>query len=297
MNTGTLSVGDIIGCGGVKGKVKSLIDEHGKRLQSAAPSRPAIVAGFSELPSVGDILQVFATDKEFQAYMDAYLLSKSREQKMGFADLVSRLSEGKLKELKIILKTDAHGSLESIQEALRKLTTDAVHTKVIHAAIGDITESDVMMAAAGKALIVGFHVDAPTSVERTAEREGVAIKHYDIIYKLLEEMELLMKGLIVPVEEEKVTGHLEVRGVFFTKGSEQIAGGKVMDGYLKRTPFRIKRGDTDLGTGRITSLKHIEKDIKEAKEGMECGMRVTTSVPLEIGDILECYTKEFTRLA
>lgn len=297
VNTGTLKVTDIIGCGGVEGKVKSLVDEHGKRVTSVGPSAPVIVSGFDAMPSLGDILQVFATEKELQTYLSAYRDSKAKEGKRGFADLVSRLSEGKLKELKIILKTDAQGSLQSIEEALRKLATAETHTKVIHAAIGDISESDVMMAAAGGALIIGFCVDASTPVLKTADREGVKIKHYDIIYKLLEDIELLLKGLIVPVEEEKILGHLEVRGVFFTKGSEQIIGGKVTDGTLKRTPFRLMRDGAQVGTGRISSLKLIDKDIKEAKEGMECGMRVTSSTPVVLGDSLECFIKEFTRVA
>lgn len=295
VNTGTLRVGDLMGCGGVEGKVKSLLDARGLKLREVPPSGPAIVSGFDAMPRVGDILQVFATEKELAAYVAAYRDSKAHEQKRGFADLVSRLSEGKLKELKIILKTDAQGSLESIQQALRKLATEHAHPKVIHAAIGGVTESDVMMASAGRALIIGFNASAPLSVQKTAEREGVKITQYDIIYRLLEDVDLLLKGLIVPVEEEKITGHLEVRGVFFTKGSEQIIGGKVTDGILKRTSFRHLRDGQQIGTGRITSLKHVEKDIKEAKEGMECGMRVTSSLPVQIGDTLEAFLKEFTR--
>ncbi len=297
VNTGTLAVGAIIGCGGASGKVKALADSSGVRILSAGPSAPAVISGLGQLPNVGDILQVFATERDLKAYLAAYAEKQGQMQKRGFADLVTRLSEGKLKELKVIVKADAHGSLESLQVAIGKLTTDVVHPKVIHAAIGDISESDVMMAAAGQAIVIGFNVDSSPAVARTAEREGVTIKHYDIIYKLLEDLELLLKGLIVPVEEEKVIGHLEVRGVFFTKGSEQIVGGMVRDGILKRTPFRLLRAGEVVGTGRITSLKHVEKDIKEAKEGMECGMRITTSIPVEIDDQLEAYTKEFTRVA
>ena len=297
VNTGTLAVGAIIGCGGASGKVKSLSDATGKRIENAGPSCPAVISGLGSMPNVGDILQVFATEKELKAYLAAYAEKQGQIQKRGFADLVTRLSEGKLKELKVILKADAQGSLESLKEAISKLTTDVVHPKVIHAAIGDVSESDVMMASAGEAIVVGFNVDSSAAVARTAEREGVKIKHYDIIYKLLEDLELLLKGLIVPVEEEKVIGHLEVRGVFFTKGSEQIVGGMVRDGILKRTPFRLLRAGEVVGTGRITSLKHVEKDIKEAKEGMECGMRVTTSISIENEDVLEAYTKEFTRVA
>ncbi len=297
VNTGTLKVGDIVGCGGASGKVKSLTDALGKRIDDVGPSGPAMLSGLDALPRVGDILQVFATEKELKSYLSAYAVSKSREVKRGFADLVSRLSEGKLSQLKIILKADAQGSLESLQEALKKLTTDTVQPKVIHAAIGDISESDVMMASAGGAVVIGFNVDAAVAVVRTAEREGVKVKHYDIIYRLLEDVELILKGLIEPVEEEKVTGHLEIRGVFLSKKSEQIVGGKVTDGIIKRTPFRIQRAGEEVGTGRITSLKNVDKDIKEAKEGMECGMRVSVSIPLEMGDILEGFTKEFTKVA
>ena len=297
VNTGTLNVGDIIGCGGASGKVKALLDAAGKRIDHIMPSGPAVISGFDSLPRVGDILQVFTSERDLKDYLAAYHDSKGREQKRGFADLVSRLTEGKLSQLKIILKADAQGSLESIQEALRKLQTDTVQPKIIHAAIGDVTESDVMMASAGSAIVIGFDVDAQSAVMKTADREGVAVKQYTIIYKLLEEVELILKGLIKPVEEEKVTGHLEIRGVFLTKKSEQIVGGKVTDGILKRTPFRIVRAGEVVGIGRITSLKLVDKDIKEAKEGMECGMRVTSSVPVEMGDVLEAFTKEFTKAA
>jgi len=293
VNTGTLHHGDLIGCGGSSGKVKAIMDSDGKRIPDIGPSGPGVISGFDALPGVGDILQVFASEKALRNYLEAFKTARGMRGKQTFADLVSRLTEGKLSQLKIILKTDAQGSLESIQEALKKLITDQVQPKVIHAAIGDITESDVMMASAGGAIVVGFNVDSPGPVMKTADREGVKIKHYDIIYKLLEDLEMLLKGLVEPVEEEKVTGHLEIRGVFFTKGGEQIVGGKVTDGSMKRTPFRLMRGGALAGTGRITSLKHVEKDIKEAKEGMECGMRVTTSAPIMAGDVIEGYTKEF----
>ncbi len=296
VNTGTLRIGDIIGCGRASGKVKALTDALGRAIDAAAPSCPALLSGLDQLPQVGDILQVFATERDLKNYVSAYLESQGRDTKRGFADLVSRLSEGKLSQLKIILKADAQGSLESIQQALAKLTTERVQPKVIHAAIGDITESDVMMASAGAAIVIGFNVDASLAVMKTADREGVVVKQYDIIYKLLEETELLLTGLIEPVEEEKITGHLEIRGVFLTKKSEQIIGGKVMDGLIKRTPFRVQRAGETVGTGRVTSLKNVEKDIKEAKEGAECGMRVTSSILLELGDLLEGFTREYTKV-
>ncbi len=297
VNTGTLRVGDIVGCGPATGKVKALLGSHAERLKEILPSGAAVLAGFDAVPQIGDIMQVFSSEKELSAYREAYSVSKQGEQKKGFMDLVSRLTEGKLMQLKIVLKADAQGSLESLQLALSKLTTTKVQPKVIHAAVGDISESDVMMAAAAHGMVLGFHVATPVAVMKTADREGIAVKLYDIIYKLLDDTELLLQGLIEPVEEEKITGHLEIRGVFLTKKSEQIIGGKVTDGYLKRMPFRLQRAGQVVGTGRIMSLKNIEKDIKEAKEGMECGCRVETTIPIEMGDILEAFTKEFVKAA
>lgn len=295
VNTGTLRIGDVIASGKSSGRVKTLFDAHGAKLTTVGPSGPARVSGLSDVPQVGDILQVFASDREARDFVEAYLTSKAHEGKHGFADLVSRLTEGKLSQLKIVLKADAQGSVESINEALRKLTSSQVQAKVIHSAVGDITESDVMMAAASEGIVLGFHVDASPAVFRTAEREGIEIRQYDVIYKLLEEVDLLLKGLIEPVEEEQVTGHLEVRGVFLTKKSEQIIGGKVTDGFLKRLPFRILRAGQRVGTGRITSLKQVERDIKEAKEGMECGLKVDTDFTIEMGDVLETFRKEFKK--
>lgn len=295
VNTGTLHIGDLIASGSSNGKVKVLMDAAGTRIADVPPSGPVLMAGLDTTPRVGDILQVFKTEKELTAFLEAYHLSKAHEAKHGFADLVSRLTEGKLTQLKLVLKADAQGSLESISEALRKLTTTLVQPKIIHSAIGAISESDVMMASASQGIVVGFNVGAASTVMKTADREGVKVKQYDIIYRLLEDMELLLQGLIEPVEEEKVTGHLEVRGVFLTKKSEQIIGGKVTDGYLKRFPFRLMRNGEQIGTGRITSLKNVDKEIKEAKEGSECGMRVQTSAPIELGDILETFTKEYNK--
>lgn len=295
VNTGTLSVGDIIACGSASGRVKVLLDAHGAKLDKVPPSGPARLSGLSDVAQVGDIVQVFATERAAREFVDVYRETKAREAKHGFADLVSRLTEGKLSQLKIVLKADAQGSLESIEAALKKLTTEKVQPKVIHAAIGAVTETDVMMAAASDGIVVGFNVDVPTAVHKTAEREGIEIKNYDIIYKLLEDAELLLSGLIEPIEEEKVIGHVEIRGLFLLKKGEQIIGGKVTDGSVKRLPFRVLRGDQTVGTGRITSLKQVDRDVKEVKEGAECGMRVDAKITIEMGDVLEVVSKEFKR--
>ncbi len=297
VNAGTLRIGDILVCSSAFGRVKALIDARGQRLPEVLPSGAARVSGLDSVPQVGDILQVVASEKEARTLMDALTKVAGAQQKRSFADLVSRLTEGKVTQLKVVLKTDAQGSLEAIQEALRRQQSpDAtVSVKVIHGAIGAVSESDVMMAAASEGIILSFNAPVSTDVQRTADREGVQIRQYNILYQLLDEVSALLQGLIEPVEEEKVLGHLEVRGVFLTKKSEQIIGGKVTDGIVKRVTFRLMRGGAQVGTGRILSLKHVDRDIKEAKEGSECGMRVDTSVPVQEQDILEVYAKELRR--
>jgi translation initiation factor IF-2 len=297
VNTGTLHVGDIVVCGEVSGKVKALIDAHGKRLHDVQPSGAARVSGLESVPRTGDIVQVVASEKEAKVLVAAATEFAGSQQKRSFADLVTRLSEGKVKQLKVVLKTDAQGSLEALQEALRGSSAEngSINVKVIHGAIGSVSESDVMMASASDGVILAFNVPVSADVLRTAEREGVKVRQYAIVYQLLDEVDALLKGLVEAVEEEVILGHLQVRGIFLRKKSEQIIGGKVMDGIIKRVQFRLQRSGEQVGVGRIMSLKHIDKDIKEAKEGSECGMRVDISVPVEEGDVLEAYHRELKR--
>ncbi len=295
LNTGTLSVGDAFVCGHTVGKVRAMSDAQGKRLHAVGPSGAVQVSGFGSVPQVGDILQVVGSEREARDLLKQVMDQASQIQKRGFSDLVSMLHEGKLLQLKIVLKADAQGSLEALQNALEKQGTDKVHVKVIHAAIGAVSESDVMMASASSALVMSFRAAVPPAVLRTAERESVKIREYDVIYNLLEEVAGLLEGLLVPEEQEKILGHLEVKGVFLTKKSEQIIGGRVTDGIIKRLPFRLMRGDQLVGQGRITSLKRADNDIKEAKADSECGMRVETSEPIVVGDVLEVYHREFKK--
>ncbi len=297
VNAGTLRVGDIFVCGEITGKVKALMNAKGERLTEVPPSGPARVSGLDGVPQVGDIMQVVANEKAARALLDGLKDQSGAKQKRSFADLVSRLSEGKLKQLKIVLKTDAQGSLEAIQEALRKQGegNTEVSAKVIHAAIGGVTDSDVMMASASEGIVLAFHSNAPSEVLRTAEREGVEVRQYTVLYQLLDEVDSLLKGLVEPVEEERILGHLEVRGVFLTKRSEQIIGGRVTDGILKRVQFRLQRDGQQVGTGRVLSIKHVDKDIKEAKEGTECGLRVETTTPILEKDVLEAYNRELKK--
>jgi translation initiation factor IF-2 len=295
VNTGTLRHGDVFICGRTLGKVRTMTDAHDRRLEDVRPSGAVQVAGFHALPSVGDILQVVSSEKEARDLLAAVEGKRGEKLHRRFVDLVSRLSEGKLTQLKVVLKADAQGSLEALQEALGKLTTERVTAKVIHAAIGGVTESDVMMAAASDGIVVAFHVPVPASVRATAEREGVNVREYDVIYALLEDIEGLLKGLVEPQDIERVLGHLHVLKIFLTKKTEQIIGGRVTDGIVKRLTFRIERNGEKVGMGRITSLRKGDTDIKEAKEGAECGARVESSLPIVEGDVLEIYLKELKR--
>ncbi|MFH0770699.1 MAG: translation initiation factor IF-2 [Candidatus Peregrinibacteria bacterium] len=295
VNTGTLRDGDVFVCGRVQGRVRSMTDAHGKRYEEALPSSAVRVSGFSAVPHVGDIVQIMPSEQQARALLDSISAQKDFQRKRSFVDLVSRLSEGKVKQLKVVLKADTQGALEALKEALSKLSGTQTGVKVIFAAIGAVTETDVMMASASDGIVLAFNAPVSASVRKTAEREGVEVRQYDVVYRLLEEVTLLIEGLVEPVEEEHVYGHLEVKGVFLTKKTEQIIGGRVTDGVMKRLPFRLLRDGKLAGTGRITSLKHMEKDIREAKEGSECGMRIESTLPVSVGDVLEVYLKELKK--
>ena len=295
INAGLLKQGDAYVCGSTQGKIRTMMDSNGKKLDSAGLSAAVRVSGFSSVPHTGDILQVVSSEKEARSLLEKLKEIEEGRKKRSFADLVSRLSEGKLTQLKVVLKADTNGSLEALQDALVKISSSEVAVKVIHAGIGSVSETDVIMASASDGVVVAFQVEVSTDVERTAEREGVKIRKYDVVYALLEDVEGLVKGLVEPVEEEQILGHLDVKEIFMTKRSDQIVGGKVTDGSMKRLPFRIMRGGEEVGDGRITSLKKGDKDIKEAKEGTECGMRTEASILIEQGDVLEVYLKELKK--
>ncbi len=295
VNTGTLSVGEAFVCGKTSGKVRSMMDANGAKMDVVPPSGAVRVSGFGEVPQVGDILQVVGSEREARDLLKEITDTGYQQKKSVTGDLMSLLTEGKLKQLKVILKADAQGSLEALQAALEKQRTDELHVKVIHGAIGTVTESDIMMASASNALVLSFRAPVPMSVQRTADRENVKIRQYDVIYNLLDDVEGLLKGLLVPEEQEKVLGHMEVKGVFLTKKGEQIIGGRVTDGVLKRVTFRLQRAGAQVGTGRITSIRKVDTDIKEAKEGTECGLRVESTEPILEGDVLEAYLREFRK--
>jgi len=297
VNAGTLRIGDIIVCGATSGRVKSMEDSHGKRLTEIGPSGAVRIAGLSSMPETGDILQAVRDEGEARNVLQHIQEVRDLQKKRGLRDLITRLSEGKMHILKIVLKADSLGEIEAIQNALAnaKRSAQDVIPKVVHSAAGNISESDVMMAAASEGIVLGFNVTISTHVEMVARKHGVEVRLYDVIYKLLEDIESLLLGLIEPEEEENVIGHLTIRGLFFRKKSDQVIGGLVTDGVLKRVPFRLFRESQLVGTGRITSLKHVDKEVKEAKEDKEYGLRIDCALDLREGDVLEAFTKEFKK--
>jgi translation initiation factor IF-2 len=298
VNAGTLKVGDVIVCGVTSGRVKSMIDSHGNRMEEVGPSGAAQISGLNDVPETGDILQVVEKESDARKLITEIIEVRESQKKRGIGDLISRISAGKLAVLRAVLKADSLGSLEAIEASLAKMKTDSgISTKLIHSSVGSVSESDVMIAAASDGIVLGFNVSFSSHVEKIALENGVQIRNYGVIYELLDEVESLLEGMVEEEETETITGHLEIRGVFFRKKSEQVVGGKVTDGYLKRVPFRLQRDGKDIGTGRITSLKRVEKDIKEAKEDSECGMRIDCSVQVEEGDVIEGYVKELKKKA
>lgn len=292
VNTGTLHVGDAFVCGKTVGRVRAMMNARGERLMEVLPSWAVRVAGSENIPQVGDILQVVSSERDARDMLRAFLVREGEQTKRSFVDFVSRLSEGKLTQLKVILKADAQGSLEAIESALSQCGTAEVSVKILHGGIGAVTESDVMLAAASQSVILAFRVPVSVHLRRASREQGVEVREYQVIYALFEDIGNIAKGLLEPEESEKVLGHLEVKGVFFRKKGEQIIGGRVLDGTLKRGFFRLQRAGNALGVGKITSLKHVDKDVKEAKEGSECGMKVECDVSVEERDVLEVYVKE-----
>lgn len=300
INAGEMKIGDNIVVGSTYGKVKTMMNHKGKRLKKIGVSDAVRISGLSAVPHAGDVLQVCKTEKEAkeQAIKVATILKGEAQNRsgMGMDSIISQINQGKLKTLKIVLKADTKGSLEAIKQSLAKIKDDSVAIKIIHSGIGGITEGDVMMAAASRGLVIGFHVQENSHVAGLAEKENVDIMKYKIIYKLIEDMENLLGGLIEPEVVEVEVGRADIRQIFMTKKKQSIIGCKIANGFVhNKLEFTVMRGDEKIGKGIITSLQHNEKKVDEMKEGQECGMKVETNFLLEDGDQLVIIKKE-TRL-
>ncbi|WP_081843046.1 translation initiation factor IF-2 [Butyrivibrio sp. WCE2006] len=293
---GTLHVGDFISAGACSGKVRAMIDDKGKRLKEARPSQPVEILGLSDVPGAGEVFLGHQSDKEAKQYANTYLQQQKKDlieetkAKMSLDELYSKIEEGKLKELDLIIKADVQGSVEALKSSLLKLSNDEVVVKVIHGGVGAITESDVSLAAASNAIIIGFDVRPDAVAKSTAEHEGVEIKLYKVIYQAIEDVEYAMKGMLAPVYEEKVIGHAEIRQLFKASKVGNIAGAIVTDGMIQKDcKVRISRGDEQIFEGDLASLKRFKDDVKEVKDGYECGLVFEGFDSIQVGDTVEAY--------
>lgn len=296
VNAGTLRVMDNVVIGMAYGRVKTMKDHLGRHMQTAPPSMPVFIAGLSSTPQSGDILHVVPDDRtarEKALQIGAMKLAAEKQRTMGLDQILLKINEGKLKLLKFVLKADTQGSLEAIKYSLSQVKDENVSFKVIHEGVGNVSEGDVMMASASGGLVIGFNVVAPLQVKRTAEREGVEIAMYDIIYKLLEDLKNILSGLLEPEIIETILGRTEIKQIFLTKKKEQIVGCRVLSGKVEnKSKIRVMRGDVKVGDGEIASLKFIDKVVPEIAEGNECGILYKGDVIVQAGDIFECYKIE-----
>ena len=293
---GTLRVGDPVAAGACHGKVRAMMDDKGRRVKEAGPSTPVEILGLSDVPNAGEIFVVTANEKEARSFAETFI-SQSKEKlleetksKMSLDDLFSQIQAGNLKELGIIVKADVQGSVEAVKQSLLKLSNEEVVVKIIHSGVGAINESDVTLAATSNAIIIGFNVRPDATAKATAEREGVDVRLYRVIYDAIADVEAAMKGMLDPVYEEKVIGHAEVRQTFKASGVGTIAGSYVLDGVFQRScKIRISREGKQIYEGSLASLKRFKDDVKEVKAGYECGLVFDKFNDLQEFDQIEAY--------
>ena len=293
---GTLHIGDFISAGASSGKVRAMIDDKGRRVKVALPSHPVEILGLSDVPSAGEVFLAHDDLQTAKSYAETYKVQRKEElieetrMRMNLDDLFSQMKEGNLKEFNLILKADVQGSVEALRQSLLKLSNEEVIVKVIHAGVGNITESDVSLASASNAVIIGFNVRPDMMAKSMADQEGVDIRLYKVIYQAIDAIELALKGMLAPVYEERVIGHAQVRMLFKASHVGNIAGSMVLDGVIRRgCKVRIRRGDEQIYEGNLASLKRFKDDAKEVREGFECGLVFEGFDKMQVDDIVEAY--------
>jgi translation initiation factor IF-2 len=294
VNSGTLHLMDNLVIGDTFGRVKTMKDHSGKNIKNATPSTPVFIAGITKTPQSGDIFQVVADEKTARSKALNVKTLKEAERLVGrgVSEIMSQISSGNLKQLKLVLKADTKGSLEALRQSIANIKYEDVGVKVILSGVGDVTESDVMMAAAGQGIIMAFHAGVNAQVKKTAERENVEILQYTVIYKLMDDIKKILSGLLEPEIVETIIGKAEVKKIFMTKKKEMIVGCKVTEGRIEKVKVRVFRDENEIGEGRIETLKIVDEKVNEVPEGKECGILYTGFLPLQEGDILEAYKQE-----
>lgn len=293
---GTLKVGDFISAGASHGKVRAMVDDKGRRVKEAGPSKPVEILGLSDVPNAGEIFIAHENDKTAKNFAETFIAQNKEKKleetksKMSLDDLFSKIQEGNLKELDLIIKADVQGSVEAVKQSLLRLSNEEVVVKCIHGGVGAINESDVSLAAASNAIIIGFNVRPDVQAKTAAEREGVDVRLYKVIYQAIEDVEAAMKGMLDPVYEEKIIGHAEVRQLFKASAVGNIAGSYVLDGHFERgCKVRITREGEQIYEGELASLKRFKDDVKEVKAGFECGLVFEGFDQMQELDIVEAY--------
>ena len=297
VQNGTLETGDTIVAGTAYGKLRAMFDFRGRKIRTAGPSTPVQAMGLNEVPGVGEVFKVYASEREARVLVEERKSqAKVRAQgvpKASLEELFSKVQAGEEKELRLIIKADVQGSLEPIVNSINELKSGAINVNVIYAETGNISENDVLLASASKAIILGFNVLADPATRRTAETEGISIRLYDIIYRLTEDLEKALKGMLAPEERELLVGKAEVHMVFAISKVGNIAGCKVLSGEMRRNGrIRVMRGEKKLFEGEMSSLKHLKDDVREVRTGFECGIGLRGFNDFAVGDILECVVIE-----
>jgi translation initiation factor IF-2 len=295
VSSGTLKVGDLIVVGEHWGRVKAMFNDSGKRVKKATPSTPVEVLGLSTVPGVGDVMTVVEDEKSATAAIEKrhheLEAEASAAKTISLSNVFDQINKGKVKELGIVLKTDVQGSIEPIKTSLEKLSTDEIKVRVVHSSTGNVNESDIMLAIASKLVIIGFNTGAEPGAKSTAEREGVSLRFYDIIYNMIDDVTKALKGMLTPTFVEVLEGHGEVRAVFGKK--EKIAGVFMTQGKVTRnSSMRVLRGKVKVYEGPITSLRRFKDDVREVVTGFECGIGVDSFNDFIVGDILEFFRNE-----
>ena len=297
VQNGTLRVSDSIVSGETYAKIRAMYDDTGETITEAAPAKPVQILGFSDVPVAGETFKVVADERTARSQAaerhDANRVAAGPAPVRSLESIFAAAEAGQVKELNLILKADVQGSIEPIVNSLEKLSTDKLKVKILHQGTGNITESDVMLAIASHAIILGFSVTADAAAQRMAEADGIDIRIYNIIYNIIEDVQKALTGLLEPVYKEVVTGHAEVRAVFKVSKVGTVAGCYITDGEIFRnSQVRVKRGSEVVAEDKIAALKRFQEDVPEVKTGFECGIHLANYHSFEVGDILEGYKKE-----
>jgi len=295
---GTLKTGDVFIAGSQYGRVRAMLNDKGQKIEDARPSIPVEVVGFTDVPEAGETFIVISEErmaKQISLYRQEKIREKelSKLSKVSLEELYEQIKKGEVKELNVIIKADMQGSIDAVKEALKKLSTDVVKVNILHDGAGGITETDVNLASASNAIIIGFNVRPGPKAQALAEQERVDIRTYSIIYDAIDDIKKALEGLLEPTYKEHILGRVEVIALFNIHKVGQVAGGLVLDGkVVKGSQARLLRDNVVIYDGRISSLKRFKEDTKDCAQGLECGIKIENFNDVKLGDIIESYEVE-----